>query len=152
MRNKCESPPFRHTSFFFFFDVCTSPAARISGFEKVLLMVQKKKIRASRENPCKAYRQGDACSPSPVRVPPNQRHLLFPLTRLYIVLYGGRPQAVVVSAFLSVSSGHGTQRFLAKPRYATPLKKVPIKWNCVGGSCLRRRRTVRNFFFSTTHF
>ena len=36
-----------------------------------------------------------------------------------------------MSAFLSVNSGHGTQKFLAKTRYATFLKKLPIKWHCV---------------------
>ena len=67
-----------------------------------MVQKKKKKNRASRENPCKAYRQGDACSPSPSEFLRISDICSFPLTRLYIVLYGGRPQAVVgVSLLIS---------------------------------------------------
>ena len=113
-----------------------SPAARILGFEKVLLMVQKKNFALRAKTPTKHLL---VASGGETHVPQARSEFLrindicsFPLTRLYIVLYGGRPQAVVVSAFLSVSSGHDTQRFLAKPRYATFKKKcshiMELRW------------------------
>ena len=49
-----------------------------------------------------------------------------------------------MSAFLSVNSGHGTQRFLAKPRYATFLKNVAIKWHCVRNFCQKNAHSGKS--------
>ena len=55
---------------------------------------------------------------------------------IYSVLFGGRcrwpSQAVVGVSLLISNRGHGTQKFLAKPRYATFLKNVARRWHCVG--------------------
>ena len=94
--------PFFFLPHFFFFENIAAPPPGFRVFEKVLLMVQKKKKFARRaKTPAKLIAKE-------THVPQARSEFLrindicSSLSRLYIVLYGGRPQAVVgVSLLIS---------------------------------------------------